>query len=43
MVAGGGCALLYASQDLDKVKFKGADQKAGIDLIKKALKHQSDK
>ena len=37
VVAGGGCALLYASQDLDKVKFKGADQKAGIDLIKKAL------
>jgi chaperonin GroEL len=37
VVAGGGCALLYASQDLDKVKFKGADQKAGIDLVKKAL------
>jgi len=37
VVAGGGCALLYASQDLDKVKFKGADQKAGVDIIKKAL------
>jgi len=37
VVAGGGCALLYASQDLDKVKFKGADQKAGIDIVKKAL------
>jgi len=37
VVAGGGCSLLYASQDLDKVKFKGADQKAGIDIIKKAL------
>ena len=37
VVAGGGCALLYASQDLDKVKCKGADQNAGIDLIKKAL------
>jgi len=37
VVAGGGCALLYASQDLDKVKFKGSDQNAGIDLIKKAL------
>ena len=37
VVAGGGCALLYASQDLDKVKFKGSDQKAGIDIIKKAL------
>ena len=29
IVVGGGCALLYASQDLDKVKAKGADQKAG--------------
>ncbi|MBO6487971.1 MAG: chaperonin GroEL, partial [Pelagibacteraceae bacterium] len=37
VVAGGGCALLYAAQDLDKVKFKGADQKAGVDIVKKAL------
>ncbi len=37
VVAGGGCALLYATQDLDKVKSKGADQKAGIEIIKKAL------
>ena len=37
VVAGGGCALLYATQDLDKVKFKGADQKAGVDIVKKAL------
>ena len=37
VVAGGGCALLYASQDLDKVKYKGSDQKAGIDIVKKAL------
>ena len=37
VVVGGGCALLYASQDLDKVKVKGADQKAGVDIIKKAL------
>ena len=37
MVAGGGCSLLYAAQDLDKVKSKGADQKAGVDIIKKAL------
>ena len=36
-VAGGGCALLYAAQDLDKVKSKGADQKAGIDIVRKAL------
>jgi len=37
VVVGGGCALLYASQDLDKVKVKGDDQKAGVDIIKKAL------
>ena len=37
VVAGGGCALLYAAQDLDKVKSKGADQKAGIDIVRKAL------
>ena len=34
VVAGGGCALLYAAQDLDKLKSKGADQKAGIDNIR---------
>ena len=32
IVTGGGCALLYAAQDLDKVKVKGEDQKAGVDL-----------
>ena len=37
IVVGGGCALLYASQDLDKVKIKGADQKSGVEIIKKAL------
>ena len=37
VVAGGGCALLYASQELDKVKVKGSDQKAGVDIVKKAL------
>ena len=37
VVAGGGCALLYAAQDLDKVKCKGADQKAGVDIVRKAL------
>ena len=36
-VVAGGCALLYASQELDKVKVKGDDQKAGVDIIKKAL------
>merc|ERR1711959_237225 len=30
IVTGGGCALLYAAQDLDKVKVKGEDQKAGV-------------
>ena len=37
IVTGGGCALLYAAQDLDKVKVKGDDQKAGVDLVRKAL------
>ena len=31
IVTGGGCALLYAAQDLDK-EAKGEDQKAGVDL-----------
>ena len=29
--------MLYASRDLSKVKVKGDDQKAGVDLVKKAL------
>merc|ERR1711981_58781 len=37
IVVGGGCALLYAAQDLEKVKAKGDDQKAGVDLVRKAL------
>ena len=37
IVVGGGCALLYTSQDLDKVKIKGDDQKSGVEIIKKAL------
>merc|ERR1711968_393640 len=37
IVTGGGCALLYAAQELDKVKAKGADQKAGVDLVRRAL------
>ena len=37
VVVGGGCALLYASQELDKVKVKGSDQKAGVAIVKKAL------
>ena len=36
IVVGGGCALLYAAKDLDKVKVKGADdQKAGVDISRK--------
>ena len=37
IVTGGGCALLYAAQELDKVKAKGEDQKAGVDLVRRAL------
>ena len=37
VVVGGGCALLYASLDLDGLKVKGDDQKAGVDIVKKAL------
>mgnify|MGYP003325718628 CR=1 FL=1 len=37
VVIGGGCALLYAAQDLDALKVKGDDQKAGVDIVKKAL------
>ena len=29
--------MLYAAQDLEKVKAKGEDQKAGVDLVKRAL------
>ncbi len=37
VVTGGGCALLYAASVLDTVKVKGDDQKAGVEIIKKAL------
>ncbi|MDA1198343.1 MAG: chaperonin GroEL, partial [Proteobacteria bacterium] len=37
VVIGGGCALLYASLKLDEVKTKGDDQKAGVEIVKKAL------
>ena len=37
IVVGGGCALLYASQDLDKIKVRGSDQKAGVAIVKSAL------
>jgi chaperonin GroEL len=37
VVAGGGCALLYATKALDKVKFVNQDQKVGIDIIRRSL------
>ncbi|MDA9177660.1 chaperonin GroEL [Candidatus Pelagibacter sp.] len=37
IVTGGGCALLYAAQNLENLKVKGDDQKAGVDLVRKAL------
>jgi len=37
VVAGGGSALLYAVRALDKLKAANADQKAGIDIIRRAL------
>ena len=36
VVIGGGCALLYAAQDLDGLKVKGDDQKAGVEIVKKS-------
>ncbi|MCW5746935.1 MAG: chaperonin GroEL, partial [Alphaproteobacteria bacterium] len=37
IVAGGGVALLYATRALDKLKPSNPDQKAGIDIIRRAL------
>ncbi len=37
VVAGGGSALLYAVRALDKLRTANADQKAGIDIIRRAL------
>ena len=37
IVAGGGSTLLYASRALDKVKAENDDQKAGINIIRRAL------
>jgi chaperonin GroEL len=36
VVAGGGCALLYASRVLEKLNPANQDQKVGIDIIRKA-------
>ncbi len=37
IVPGGGTALLYAIKVLDKIEVQNADQKAGIQIIRKAL------
>ena len=37
VVAGGGCALLYATKALDKLEVANQDQKVGIDIIRRAL------
>ena len=37
VVAGGGCALLYATKALDKLEAANQDQKVGIDIIRRAL------
>jgi chaperonin GroEL len=37
IVAGGGCALLYATLGLKNVKFTNRDQEVGIDIVRRAL------
>jgi chaperonin GroEL len=37
IVAGGGVALLYATRALDKIKPANDDEKAGIDIVRRAL------
>lgn len=37
IVTGGGCALLYAIKSLEKIKAENDDEKAGINIIRKAL------
>lgn len=37
VVAGGGCALLYATKALEKAKVANQDQKVGVDIIRRAL------
>ena len=37
VVAGGGCALLYATKALEKAKTTNQDQKVGVDIIRRAL------
>ncbi len=37
VVAGGGCALLYATKVLDGIEVANQDQKVGVDIIRRAL------
>jgi chaperonin GroEL len=37
VVAGGGCALLYATKALGKIAVLNQDQKVGVDIIRRAL------
>ena len=37
IVAGGGAALLYSVEGLDKVQYANDDQRVGIDIIRKAI------
>jgi chaperonin GroEL len=37
VVAGGGLSLLQAAKSLDKVKTSNADQKSGVDIVRRAL------
>ncbi|MDR2901486.1 MAG: chaperonin GroEL [Lactobacillales bacterium] len=37
IVPGGGVALLYAADSLDKVKHENDDQRVGVDIVRKAL------
>ncbi|NBO19661.1 MAG: chaperonin GroEL, partial [Proteobacteria bacterium] len=37
IVPGGGSTLLYASRTLDKLKITGDDQKAGVNIVRRAL------
>jgi len=37
IVVGGGVALLYAAKVLDKLRVSDADQKVGVDIVRKAL------
>ena len=37
IVAGGGCALLYSTRVLDKLKTANDDQRVGVDIIRRAI------